>query len=418
MSNLRFIPEFRVSINDNDTSVPAALRASISSVSYQTSLEGADRVELSLANEGLRWLDHPLFALDNKLTLFLGYAPDPLDQVFVGQIVGQEASFPSGGMPTLTVVAQDRRNQLQNGNKARWFAIPVPTMGNFPIPDLAVASLISAENQLIPIFDPIGAALSVLLSGADILALVKDKDNPDLRQKLIRHQMGESDFDFLKRLARENGWEMLIDHSGPNGGYKLQFFSPEDHLTPDVTLKYGQSLVEFRPRISTVGQIAAVSVTIWQSDIKMDFTITASWDWDRQALDLSISPGFGLPGSQAKASATPPSDSSSTAPTMTLVEEPANVATAPRIILGKLIPQLNRRLTGSGTTIGDTRIRAGTVLRIESVGQSLGGLYRVTSATHALDTSGYHTNFEVCKEIWFGSIPAHEQGANLVNFSV
>src|SRR5262249_3774933 len=155
--------------------------------------------------------------------------------------------------------------------------------------------------------------------------------------------------------SRENGWEMLIDHSGPNGGYLLHFMSPEDHLTPDVTLKYGQSLVDFRPRISNVGQIAAVAVTIWQPDLKMDFTITASWDWDRQALDLSISPGFGLPGSKAEASASPPSTSSTPKPTWTLVDEPANLASAGRIIVSKLIPQLNRRLTGSGTTIGDTR---------------------------------------------------------------
>jgi len=411
MGNLRFTPDFRVSIND--TPVPTDLRASISSVSYQTGLEGVDRVEMSLANGDLRWLDNPLFALQNKLTLLMGYAPDPLDQMFVGEVVGQEASFPSGGMPTLTVVAQDRRTDMQNGNKARWFAIPIPTLGNFPIPDLAVAGLVSAENTLVPVFDPIGATLSVLLGGADILVTLND---PNAGQKLIRHQNGESDFDFLKRVSRENGWEMLIDQLGPMGGYQLHFFSPEDHLTPDVTLKYGQSLAEFRPRISNVGQIAGVAVSIWQPDIKMDFTISASWDWDRQQLDLSISPGFGLPGSSATASATP-SSTTSTNPTITLVEEPATLATAARVILAKLIPQLNRRLTGSGSTIGNTSIRAGTVLQIEGVGQSLGGLYRVTSAVHSLDSNGYHTNFEVRKEIWFGSIPAPAQGANLINVS-
>jgi hypothetical protein len=97
------------------------------------------------------------------------------------------------------------------------------------------------------------------------------------------------------------------------------------------------------------------------------------------------------------------------------VEEPATLATAARIILSKLIPQLNRRLTGSGSTIGDTRIRAGVVIRLESVGQNLGGLYRVTSATHSLDSSGFRTSFEARKEIWFGSIPLHAQGADLIN---
>ena len=32
----------------------------------------------------------------------IGYAPDPLEQVFVGEITGVEASFPASGMPTVT----------------------------------------------------------------------------------------------------------------------------------------------------------------------------------------------------------------------------------------------------------------------------------------------------------------------------
>jgi phage protein D len=411
MANLRFAPEFRVNIND--APAPAALRASISSVTCQSGLDGADRVELTLANEGLRWLDDPLLALDNKLTLLLGYAPDPLEQIFVGKIVAQEANFPGGGMPTLTVVAQDRRKEMQTGNKVRWFAIPVPTLGNLPIPDLAVASLVTLENSLLPVFDPIGATLSVLLAGVDVFVTLSSRD-PDVKQKLIRKQHGESDYDFLSRVAGENGWEMLIDHSGANGGFKLRFLSPEGNLSSDVTLKYGQSLIDFRPRLSNVGQIGGVAVSIWQPDIKTDFTVAASWDWDRQALDISVSPGFGLPGSQASASAAPSGSST----TITLVEEPATLATAARIILSKLIPQLNRRLTGSGSTIGDTRIRAGVVIRLESVGQNLGGLYRVTSATHSLDSSGFRTSFEARKEIWFGSIPLHAQGADLINLHV
>jgi hypothetical protein len=48
---------------------------------------------------------------------------------------------------------------------------------------------------------------------------------------------------------------------------------------------------------------------------------------------------------------------------------------------------------------------------LEGLGQQFGGLYRVTSATHNIDGGGYRTSFEVRKEVWFGSIPALEQGA-------
>lgn len=434
MGNLRYAPEFRIAIND--VPIPATLRSSITSVSYQTSLESADRVELTLINENLRWLDHPLLALDKTLSLSLGYAPDTLEQLFVGEITGQSSTFPGSGAPTLTIVAQDRRQRLQKGTKVRWFAVSRPPQGNFPMPDLTVASIVSAENGLIPIFDPVGAAISVLIGGAEVAIA---KGNPLEMQKIIRKQIGESDYDFLRRIANENGWEMLIDHGGSSGGYNLRFMSLATHLTPDLTLKYGESLIEFTPRISTVGQVAGISVNIWQSDIKMEFTVTVSWDWDRNSLNLSISPGFGLPGDMsstpeairaaagqaktpmAKQAALDQSlaaekelATSSKKEAIMLLQEQVNQHTAPRVIFSKLITRLNQRLTGSGTTIGNSRILPFKVIRFEGVGEQFGGLYRVTSATHTINSSGYRTGFEVRKEIWFGSIPKQEQGAALV----
>ncbi len=393
MANPRYAPAFRVSINDS--SVPAALRASISTINLQTGLEGADRVELTLANDSLRWLDHPLLKMDNRLKLEIGYAPDPLTQAFVGEIVGQAATFPSGGSPMLTVSAQDRRQRLQQGAKQRWFGIPIPCYGNTPIPDAAIAAQVSAEHELFPIMGAVAAALSAVLGGIDALSSMND---PKEMQKLIRRQSGESDFDLLSRVARENGWEMQIDHSEPNGGQKLVFMSPADHLAPDVTLKYGQSLIDFTPRISNVGQIASVTVNIWIAEIKTQFAITLGWDWDRQALTIDFS---GSAGDQK-------------GPSETRVQETLTLASAPRKLVSELIPKLNKRLTGSGSTIGDPRIQAGTVLQLEGLGMQFGGLYRVTSATHTIDGGGYRTNFEVRKEIWFGSIPLPNQGATPV----
>ena len=54
---------------------------------------------------------------------------------------------------------------------------------------------------------------------------------------------------------------------------------------------------------------------------------------------------------------------------------------------------------------------AGRVVQLEGLGREFGGRYRITSATHTIDSSGYRTSFEGRKEIWFGSIPALDQGA-------
>jgi Phage tail baseplate hub (GPD) len=400
LADLRYVPEFSVTIND--APISAALRASISSVSYDTGLEGADRVELTLVNENLRWLDNPLFRLDNAVTLSLGYAPDPLERVFVGEIVGQNATFPSGGIPTLTIVAQDRRHRLQRGTKVRWLAVPTPFSNKVALRDLEVASIVSVENALIPVPEPIGAALAVLVGSIEVF-LVDE-------QKLIRKQLGESDYTFLSRIAAENGWEMLIDHEGRLGGHKLRFMSPLEHLAPDVTLTYGRSLIDFTPRISDVGQFVGVTVRLWQPRLKMEFTVTVSWDYDRNSLDVSISPGFGGRAQELQ-ELQETKDRFGNSSIITLVDEPVTLASAGRVILSKLIPSLNKRLTGSGNTIGDPRIKAGSVLRLEGLGEQFGGLYRVTSVQHTIDSGGYHTSFNVRKEVWFGSIPLLEQKA-------
>ncbi|MGH8554531.1 MAG: phage late control D family protein [Gammaproteobacteria bacterium] len=397
LAKLRYAPEFRVHIDGEP--IPAALRASISSVNYQTGIEGSDRVELILVNERRRWLDHKLLSLGRELKLEIGYAPDPLQQVFVGDIVAQSASFPSSGVPSLTVVAQDRIERLQRGmTRPRLFAVELPSVGFRALPDPAIAILVSLENGLLPMIETVGAVLAAVLGVKALGSLVF----PSWAQKSVRKQVKQSDFELLQCIARENGFEMMIDHEGSLGGKKLRFMSLLNRITPEVTLQYGRSLIEFTPRISDVGQIVSITAFVWLAPIKTDFTVTLGWDWDKFALTLDVRPGV-TPIEKRRSHY--------------LIEEPVSLITAPEKLVSELIPRLNKRLTGSGSTVGDPKIRAGTVLRLKGLGVQFGGLYRVTSATHSIDSGGYRTSFEVRKEIWFGKIPLFEQGALPIDVS-
>jgi phage protein D len=390
-----YAPEIRLSIGGQ--SAPAAFRGSLTSVRCTTGLDGADRLEIGLANEGLRWLDSPLFALDTEVELAIGYAPDEPTRIFNGIVVGSEATFPAESMPGATLIAQDRQVRLQQSSASRWFAIPISKVGNLPIPDIAVAPYLSLEHGLLPALDPVGAALSVLLGGASLAASFSDSG---AMQKLVRKQHDESNFDFLRTIARENGWEVFIDHAVEPAGYSLRFMSPLNALDSDATLRYGASLLDFTPRVSNVGQVAAISVKVYRPEIRLEVTVTVGWDWDRQQLSLDVSPGFGAPKGSGS---------------FTIVSEPVTLSNAARLIVGKLIPKLNRRQTATATTIGDPSLRAGGVVQIEGVGVTYGGRYRIAGATHTLDGSGYRTQLELRKEIWFGSIPPLSQGAVRIN---
>ncbi len=382
-----YAPEYTIEIDG--APIPPALRGAVSRISYTDGMKGADRVEVTIANEGLRWLDHPLLQMDNGFTLSLGYAPDPLERVFVGEITGVNASFPNGGMPSLTVVAHDFLQRLTTGTKDRSFMLDIPTIGQFPLPDPLVTSLVSATNLLIPLTDPVGAALSFFT------LLVAYAISPLDAKRGVRVQQAESDFDFLARIAKDNGWEMYIDHTLEPQGYVLRFQFLIQDYAPSVTLSWGESLADFTPRLTTVGQVLGVQTRIWVPSIKMEFIVVLGWDYDRAAFDLQIYPGL---------------DSLETvvgpAKSRDLIKvEAVGPATMPKKLLSELLPRLNNRLTGSGSAVGNLAIKAGRVIDLHGLGDQFSGLYRITSATQTIDGGGFKTSFDARKEVWFGSIP-------------
>jgi hypothetical protein len=398
MDGTHFAPAFALALDGQPA--PADLRASVQSMSCKTGYEGVDEVEITLANEGLRWLDNNPAPLGAGLTLALGYATEPLVQVFDGEVVARGASFPSGSAPTFTITAQDRRYRLSQGNRVRSFAIPVPFWGMVPFGDMLSAGFVGAEHLLLPTFDLVGAALSLVLGAVDVAA----STDPASAQKIVRQQLNQSDLEFLKGIAAENGWDMLIEHDGSHAGHQLRFMSSLDHLSADFTFRYGLSMIDFSPRVSAVGQISTVVGYVWISAIKTAFMVSLGYDFDRKALTLAVFPSIlaAVAGADGEY----------------LIDEPLTLSSIPRRLVSELIPRLNSRLTASGSIVGEPRLRTGNVLRIEGVGEEFGGLYRATSITHTLDGSGFRTQFEARKEIWFGSIPAPEQGALPVRVSL
>lgn len=421
----RYAPEFALQIGGDP--IPMGLRASITCVRYEDGvpsmaaeqkdddgLGAADRVEIEIANVDLRWLarhirglgfqpiptdlklgpvrvnnasamtlgvvpgavqtalsqDDPdgLFDIDNKLTLEMGYASEGLERMFLGEITGVEADFPSSGMPVLRVVAHDYLHRLANGTYARGFS-------NF-IPDWLVAAILGAENLLLPLIDPVVGAASTAMT---VLNAVFGQGG--------RAQRG-SDLDLLKEIAASYDADFWVEGDVL---YLSRVLGKE--FEPRRTLTWGESLLSFSPRVSTIGQVIGVAVKFRLPLVPFSFVMTVAWDFDRETLIVRV-----IPGAVAGAM-----KSLLGGPVLSLInrklQAPGDIANAALAITRLLRNKLNNRLTASGTAVGDPRIRAGAVVRIEGVGPDFSGNYRITGATHTIDGSGYRTAFKARKEI-------------------
>ncbi|WP_020476532.1 phage late control D family protein [Zavarzinella formosa] len=385
-----YIPDFRVLIHNG--LAPDHLRRVITSVSLTTGLEGADRVEMTVANQARIWVDDPLLSISNPFELQMGYLPDRIVPMFSGEITGVAASFPSNGVPQVTVTAQDRRHRLKEGRQAGWHAQSTKA-GNQPKPDDQVTREIAGRYDLQIRRDPSGNKLAEIVSAAAQIGLAEDLDS---RQKAIRRQINQSDYELLRQIARENGLEMIVDHAAADGGKTLRFFFPPDRIEAEVELEYGYSLIEFTPRDSSVGQVRSVSTNLRVPATGKQYGISLAVNDAQSVLTLTVG------------TSPVPADKKDGAVVLT---EPLTPATAPRRLLGELLTRTNSKVTGSGSTIGNPKIRAGTVVCLTELGLRFGGLYRVTSATHTIDGGGYKTKFEVRKEIGLNGLSAIVQKA-------
>jgi phage protein D len=384
----QYAPEYTVKIADQE--LPAAVRASVMSVRLESGMGTASRVEIQLANTNLRWLKAHivgvgtmgvqagvrlgslpsppppvgLFDIDNKLTLSLGYAPDPLTEVFIGEITGIEANFPSDDMPSITIIAHDYLHRLSEGSWGRGFG---------PLPDFVIASILSLENRLIPFIEPTVIAVSTVMAAVNLLFAGTG-----------RKQKGQSDLQLLAEIAATYDAEYRVE------GDVLYVTRFMKEYTPRLTLAWGENLLDFAPKITSVGQAFGVAMKITLREIPLDFLVKVYWDFDRESVGIVVLPGIACgagPGGAAITIINRP------------VGSPADIANSALEIAHELRTKLNNRMTASGTAIGDPRIQTGAVIRFENLGPDFSGDFRVVSATHTIGPSGYRTSFKVRKEL-------------------
>jgi phage protein D len=186
-----------------------------------------------------------------------------------------------------------------------------------------------------------------------------------------------SDVDFLLERARRIGFEVVVRDK------TLHFRKKSNNKDKLVSLDFGMTLTSFFPRLNTLGQVSDVVVQGWNPKTK-------------EAISGKAQPGdenSKMGGSKLGASISKEAFFKATA---FVVNRPVfTEGEASQIAKGRFNEMAVDFITGEGTAIGNTDIRAGEVIELNGLGKRFSGLYYITSSTHEVGPKGYRTRFTV-----------------------
>ena len=322
------------------------LASRIMEVKVETTVGLPDVCTIRLAEDAdttgnLKVIDDARFKLAAPLTVKLAKAigGQPGD-VFDGEITTIEAELGSSlaGDPVmeLTVTAHDRSHRMHAKTTTR-------TLRQMTVTD--VARKMAGEHGM-----KVGQ-LATLPGGA----------------AEERHQVGETDWEYLSRLVTSHGGELDV------AGGSLHIIDPSKSKSAAAELVYGETLQRFRPRVSSLGQAATVNVRGW--DIKKKSAIAKSGTPKASTTTQNASVNGAVSGSTVLLATTHVS---------TAAEADAR-AKAAALQLG------HERVQASAVAQGDPLLLAGEYVTLSGVGQRFGGTHRIVSAVHSYGTRGYVT---------------------------
>ncbi len=376
-----YVPAFEVRLAGS--SLPREALRDVISVSYSDSLDKLDACELVLNNwdEEARDFKYvgrvagrpPIdFRPGLGLDLQLGYHDrGGLQPVLAGEIVSIAPDFPAGGQPTVQIRALNKLYKLHLKQVTRPFEDKTDSQ-------IAAALLADMEQTLQSHVSADQPAPRLELVTSDANAAIEEV-----------HEYvaitGEYPIVFLMQRARHNGYDIFIEET-EDGVTRLHFHPPDRGRPPAYELKWGESLIGFKPTLATKEQVAKVKVVGWDANAKEAFEEEATWDDldNRGLLDL------------ADLSA---ADSALAGSEIVINDEPIFTRQeAKQKAKDHLTRVSNDLVTGSGSTLGLPELRAGRPVFIRKLGPPFAGRYLVTASSHAIGDGGYTTQFEARME--------------------
>jgi phage protein D len=198
-------------------------------------------------------------------------------------------------------------------------------------------------------------------------------------------QDNQYDIEFLLGLARRMAYDLVVVERAKSTPEHLRFAPSRTAVRPlDYSLSWGETLIDFKPRLTTARQIRKATVRGWDRQRKKPISVTVDLtDREVRRLNKDLQRLVDTADGREEIVVTEP----------VFTEQQARDRA--RAIL---LDQMKQMVTADGTTVGLPDLRAGSKLQIDGVGARLSGQYFVTETTHSFSESGYTTRFKARRE--------------------
>lgn len=379
-----YVPRFEVKIAG--VNLPRGVLRDVEQITYKDNVKELDSFELTVNNwdantQEFKYVGsetseslskNPLHLLFNpcrhNVDVFMGYGEN-LALMVTGNFTTLEPSF-SGVAPTLNVRGLNvlhklRRKQFSyawNNEKTSKIAKSFETL-----PDPS-----DRKQKRFP------------------LPVEIDPGSLEKEEKITYlAQNNQYDIDFLLALARRAGYVIFVKEEERKDKRVIKprrlYFGPSDAKQPGspkiFELKWGISLIDFKPTLTTANQINSVTVHGWNRSTKQPITGQAS----RAKLKLNRDLHKQLENCDAREER--------------VVDMPVfSQKEADECAQAILLARSNDLVKASGTCVGLPDLRAGRRVRIAGLGARFSGEYFITDTTHTINDNGYITKFNGRRE--------------------
>lgn len=302
-----------------------------------------DTFLIRVADPGLELVDAIDLEIGTEVELLFGSPEDNrLVSLLKGQIASVQPEFTRSGA-TITARGYDHSHALNRTKRSE-------TYQNMTVGD--IARRVASRAGMRP-------------------GTIDDAGGP---QDFVQ-QNNETDWEFLWRLAQRVGNEVLVvDRT-------LHFRRAGGGADRPVTLRWGETLHELRPRLTGVQQVEEVVVRGWDAASKRVIEATARPD--RLMASIGVERDSVVRALEGGS--------------LTIADRPVATQQEADALARSVATRLaNGFVEAEGVCEGDPRVTAGCRIAVEGVGRRFGGTYTVSATRHVFRGGrGYQTHFTV-----------------------